>query len=596
MTGYVGFTFLLAVQIAGVYSLPTCKTGKTHDYAQYLNDGRICCNSCPAGQHMSKPCTADNPSTTECKTCENGTYTKIPNILGDCRLWRKPCNPTTQVIKLPGSNVNDRECDCKSGYFRSADDIHCHKWAECDVGKGVIVAGDAYNNVRCAECKEGTFSDKKDALQPCLNHTICEMKGLQTLAPGTTKSDAICSETTQITKIHTEGNTVERVSSAEKVNPADISDQEEPDQKGSSNQTSVAGIVVPCVIILIIIIVILYTVFSRPQRVHPYGDQGVRYAVRSEMCILPTNENDEVHRRHIHESNELVNKDTESNPADTTIHIDPCDENDESIPSDDMPAGADATDFPGKDNLVQQGSILIGIDGDSKAQGNVHGIIKTNNKKEPSLVFGINDTETAKSISSEHFLRKVLEVGTDDFNQCTKEPSKNINDVNERLSSVFGVSDTVAAKNITSGRFLRQVVEGKADGNRSADETKKCKENPAKSIDDLSDKPVFGVSDTDAATGITSERLLRKVLEEKTDNFDESRPAYKMYQCTEDPAKNIDDLYEKEARSPVEETPLLNTTTSEEPIWEVETTYTKDDNESTLSDRSDESNTACKKI
>nr|XP_015198636.1 PREDICTED: tumor necrosis factor receptor superfamily member 10B-like isoform X1 [Lepisosteus oculatus] len=99
---------------------------------EYL-DGKICCKKCEAGQYVKSPCTS--PSTYgQCEACADGKdYTEHANGLKRC-IHCSRCR-SDQVETVPCTIVQNRQCQCKPGYF-------CRPEEACEVCK------------KCSRCKE----------------------------------------------------------------------------------------------------------------------------------------------------------------------------------------------------------------------------------------------------------------------------------------------------------------------------------------------------------------------------------------------------------------------------------------------------------
>ncbi|XP_077998063.1 tumor necrosis factor receptor superfamily member 5-like [Glandiceps talaboti] len=167
-----------------------CRTGEEHGHTQMIYNGR-CCDSCPPGFYMTRPCKVGQPDSTKCGRCSFDTYTAGRNLRHNC-IPQPRCNPKREQIKRPGSIANVETCECKDGYYKSASDL-CLPWTKCDVGWGVIQQGNSTHNVVCEKCPVGTFSDQESMVRACFQHTSCEENGLNTLKTGSDRADAVCS-------------------------------------------------------------------------------------------------------------------------------------------------------------------------------------------------------------------------------------------------------------------------------------------------------------------------------------------------------------------------------------------------------------------
>ncbi|XP_063070776.1 tumor necrosis factor receptor superfamily member 6B-like isoform X2 [Engraulis encrasicolus] len=143
------------------------------------------CHRCKAGHYMRAPCTPREQ--TLCLPCPENHYTQFDNYLPKCLYCSTFCGEH-QVVARECSAVNDRVCECKTGYYMLAD--FCVKHRDCHPGQGVKQRGNGVRNTECEECPSGTFSDEKSSTAPCVSHTGCADR--RVALQGTEWHDNIC--------------------------------------------------------------------------------------------------------------------------------------------------------------------------------------------------------------------------------------------------------------------------------------------------------------------------------------------------------------------------------------------------------------------
>ncbi|XP_059566745.1 tumor necrosis factor receptor superfamily member 6-like isoform X2 [Myotis daubentonii] len=83
--------------------------------------GRHCCQCCPAGQYVRKPCSSPHTQG-ECEACDTGTYTGHANGLPSCQLCTTCRKDQEEVSDC--TPTQDRRCQCKTGEYY-CDSEHC---------------------------------------------------------------------------------------------------------------------------------------------------------------------------------------------------------------------------------------------------------------------------------------------------------------------------------------------------------------------------------------------------------------------------------------------------------------------------------------
>ncbi|XP_053182931.1 tumor necrosis factor receptor superfamily member 5 [Scomber japonicus] len=153
----------------------------------------ICCDRCPAGQHVVEDCTATEK--TKCEDCRHGRFTTGKNSVPKC-FKCSACSRDNHKEKVKDCTAKtDTVCGCILGYYCSNENCeHCQPVKRCDKGLGVEIKATRTNNTSCAPCREGTYSNVTDFSSPCQEHIRCEVFGRELLTPGTPTTDAICGD------------------------------------------------------------------------------------------------------------------------------------------------------------------------------------------------------------------------------------------------------------------------------------------------------------------------------------------------------------------------------------------------------------------
>uniref|UniRef100_UPI003AAE3412 tumor necrosis factor receptor superfamily member 1B n=1 Tax=Centroberyx gerrardi TaxID=166262 RepID=UPI003AAE3412 len=189
---------LLSAKAAKVCSLPyqpdsggACQDPKTE---YLLEDGiNLCCRRCPPGQRLAQECNESTDSV--CEPCRKDQYMENWNFSPNCFSCPK-CKPSKglQYAQTCSSSIKST-CMCQPGMYcvLGFDDpfcTECRKYTTCRPGQGVSIQGTAGSNVRCAPCRDGTFSDKTSYTESCQPHTDCQ--GRAVVRKGNATSDTVC--------------------------------------------------------------------------------------------------------------------------------------------------------------------------------------------------------------------------------------------------------------------------------------------------------------------------------------------------------------------------------------------------------------------
>ncbi|XP_036151691.1 tumor necrosis factor receptor superfamily member 1A-like isoform X2 [Myotis myotis] len=84
------------------------------EYEYEYWSGRRCCQCCPAGHYVRKPCSSPHTQS-ECEACDTGMYMKHANGLRSCLLCTT-CRKDQEMVS-DCTPTQDRKCQCKTGEF-----------------------------------------------------------------------------------------------------------------------------------------------------------------------------------------------------------------------------------------------------------------------------------------------------------------------------------------------------------------------------------------------------------------------------------------------------------------------------------------------
>ncbi|XP_053181573.1 hematopoietic death receptor [Scomber japonicus] len=131
----------------------------------------ICCLNCPAGSHMTSPCTKHGEMM-ECKECDYGTFTEHSNDLKQCFKCAQ-CR-SDQTIVRPCTETQDTECACKAGRFCAHDQACevCKKCSRCEKDEVIVRNCTSTTNTECKKIQStpppspDSQSSRPDGLKP----------------------------------------------------------------------------------------------------------------------------------------------------------------------------------------------------------------------------------------------------------------------------------------------------------------------------------------------------------------------------------------------------------------------------------------------
>ncbi|XP_060738182.1 tumor necrosis factor receptor superfamily member 14-like isoform X2 [Tachysurus vachellii] len=159
-----------------------------------------CCPMCAPGSHVYRHCT-EFVSTT-CVPCVD-SFTSEPNGLQQCFSCAVCDSGQGLQVKTACTRFSDTVCEPLEGlYCTNYEKGSCTQAVEhtqCSPGQYIKQKGTAHDDAKCAECKNGTYSD--GSFEMCKQHTKCEDLGLKEIKPGTMISDVECGNKTNLIQV-----------------------------------------------------------------------------------------------------------------------------------------------------------------------------------------------------------------------------------------------------------------------------------------------------------------------------------------------------------------------------------------------------------
>ncbi|XP_036924460.1 tumor necrosis factor receptor superfamily member 1A isoform X3 [Sturnira hondurensis] len=146
-----------------------CPQGK---YPHSRNNS-ICCTKCHKGTYLYNDCPGPGLDT-DCRECENGTYTSSENHLRQCLSCSK-CRKEMDQVEISACTVDqDTVCGCRKGQYRkywSDNRFWCMPCSPCLNGTVQVSCSEKQNTV--CSCHAGFFvKDNK-----CISCAYCERNG-----------------------------------------------------------------------------------------------------------------------------------------------------------------------------------------------------------------------------------------------------------------------------------------------------------------------------------------------------------------------------------------------------------------------------------
>uniref|UniRef100_A0A667X6T9 Tumor necrosis factor receptor superfamily, member 1B n=1 Tax=Myripristis murdjan TaxID=586833 RepID=A0A667X6T9_9TELE len=151
------------------------------------------CSSVITGHRLVEQCSDTTNSV--CEPCPSDQYLVDWNFSPNCfSCPRCKAKKGLQYAQNCSSSTKSK-CVCLPGMYCMLDYnapycSECAKYTTCKPGTGVSIQGTPNSNVKCAQCKEGTFSNKASSTNACQPHTNCQ--GRAVLRKGNATSDTVC--------------------------------------------------------------------------------------------------------------------------------------------------------------------------------------------------------------------------------------------------------------------------------------------------------------------------------------------------------------------------------------------------------------------
>lgn len=150
-----------------------CPQGK---YSHPQNNS-ICCTKCHKGTYLYSDCPGPGLDT-DCRECENGTYTAVENNFRQCFSCSKCRKEMDQVELSPCTVDRNTKCGCKKDQYRKYWDgnlFQCKNCSLCINGKKQIDCNEIQDTV--CTCHMGFFlrENKCVSCDNCKSNMECEM-------------------------------------------------------------------------------------------------------------------------------------------------------------------------------------------------------------------------------------------------------------------------------------------------------------------------------------------------------------------------------------------------------------------------------------
>lgn len=150
-----------------------CPQGK---YSHPQNNS-ICCTKCHKGTYLHNDCPGPGLDT-DCRECENGTYTAVENNFRQCFSCSKCRKEMDQVELSPCTVDQNTKCGCKKDQYRKYWDdnlFQCKNCSLCINGKKQIDCSERQDTV--CTCHMGFFlrENKCVSCDNCKSNMECEM-------------------------------------------------------------------------------------------------------------------------------------------------------------------------------------------------------------------------------------------------------------------------------------------------------------------------------------------------------------------------------------------------------------------------------------
>lgn len=149
-----------------------CPQGK---YSHPQNNS-ICCTKCHKGTYLYNDCPGPGLDT-DCRKCENGTFTAVENYVRQCFSCRKCRKEMGQVEISPCTVDHDTVCGCKKNQFQNhenGDVFQCQNCSLCLNGMQQAPCKEK-ENTHCT-CHRGFFPRKNECVScdDCKPNKECE--------------------------------------------------------------------------------------------------------------------------------------------------------------------------------------------------------------------------------------------------------------------------------------------------------------------------------------------------------------------------------------------------------------------------------------
>ncbi|KAM9837547.1 nerve growth factor receptor b [Aulostomus maculatus] len=145
-----------------------------------------CCQRCPPGEGVVKPC---GTTQTVCASClDSETFSENYSHTERCQ----PCTQCTGLYRMdtPCTDSNDATCVCNYGYYLNNLSQRCEHCTKCPEGQGMLLSCERDHDTVCEECTGDTYSDQESSREPCIPCSTCDEE--EVLQQCTSVSDTVC--------------------------------------------------------------------------------------------------------------------------------------------------------------------------------------------------------------------------------------------------------------------------------------------------------------------------------------------------------------------------------------------------------------------
>ncbi|XP_053389137.1 tumor necrosis factor receptor superfamily member 1B-like [Mercenaria mercenaria] len=173
------------------------------DQTYEARNGHLC-YPCSPGYFQVSDCVVDGEQA-RCRRCGNGEYQPYCDNSIKCASCTLFCLPGQVIVKQCNA-TNNKECQCKAGFFWKPDaakpdeaepgavkpdEGHCKSHSKCGPGEGMVEIGTPYEDTKCEPCREGVFYSDNSSFDIC---TPCSTCNTTVITKCTAIHDTVCGD------------------------------------------------------------------------------------------------------------------------------------------------------------------------------------------------------------------------------------------------------------------------------------------------------------------------------------------------------------------------------------------------------------------